>query len=73
MPEGLGRVVGIGPLVDFLAHAPVLDLIGRAAAWRIFTVAARSELTQEWLDPARPQERAEQIVLQQGGPAENFE
>lgn len=36
-------------------------------------VVLRPELTQEWLDPARPQERAEQIVLQQGGPAENFE
>ena len=36
-------------------------------------VVLSPELAREWLDPATPKERAEQIVLQQGGPAEIFE
>jgi len=31
------------------------------------------ELVAEWLDPATPTERAEQMLLQQGEPAEVFE
>ena len=31
------------------------------------------ELAREWLDPATPKERAEQMVLHQGEPAEVFE
>lgn len=30
------------------------------------------DLAREWLDPATPPERAEQIVLHQGEPAEAF-
>lgn len=30
-------------------------------------------LAREWLDPATPKERAEQMVLHQGEPAEAFE
>ena len=30
------------------------------------------ELVREWLDPATPKERAEQMVLHQGEPAETF-
>lgn len=31
------------------------------------------ELAKEWLDPATPKERAEQIVLEQGEPTEVYE
>ncbi len=31
------------------------------------------DLAREWLDPATPKERAEQMVLHQGEPAEAFE
>jgi putative SOS response-associated peptidase YedK len=36
-------------------------------------VVVSPELAAEWLDPATPKERAEQIVLQQGEPPEVFE
>ncbi|MGS0738820.1 SOS response-associated peptidase family protein [Pseudomonas sp. GG8] len=36
-------------------------------------VVLSPELAREWLDPATPRDRAEQIVLQQGEPAETFE
>ncbi|QAY85482.1 SOS response-associated peptidase family protein [Pseudomonas arsenicoxydans] len=36
-------------------------------------VVLASELAREWLDPATPKERAEQMVLLQGEPAEAFE
>ncbi len=36
-------------------------------------VVLSPELAAEWLDPATPKERAEQIALQQGEPAEAFE
>jgi len=36
-------------------------------------VVLSPELAREWLDPATPKERAEQIVLQQGEPAVTFE
>jgi putative SOS response-associated peptidase YedK len=36
-------------------------------------VTLNAELAREWLDPATPKERAEQIVLSQGEPAETFE
>lgn len=36
-------------------------------------VTLSPELAQEWLDPATPKERAEQMVLQQGEPTEAFE
>lgn len=35
-------------------------------------VALNAELTREWIDPATPTERAEQIVLLQGEPSEAF-
>ncbi|HHM4317046.1 TPA: SOS response-associated peptidase family protein, partial [Pseudomonas aeruginosa] len=35
-------------------------------------VVLSSELAREWLDPATPPERAEQIVLNQGEPSESF-
>ncbi|MGU2113587.1 SOS response-associated peptidase [Pseudomonas aeruginosa] len=35
-------------------------------------VALSPELAREWLDPATPPERAEQIVLHQGEPSESF-
>ena len=31
------------------------------------------DLAREWLDPATPKERAEQMVLHQGEPSETFE
>lgn len=36
-------------------------------------VTLNPELAREWLDPSTPQERAEQMVLLQGEPAEAFE
>ena len=36
-------------------------------------VVLTPELAREWLDPATPKERAEQMVLHQGEPAEAFE
>ena len=36
-------------------------------------VVLDADLAREWLDPATPKERAEQIVLHQGEPAEAFE
>ena len=36
-------------------------------------VVLSPELAREWLDPATPRERAEQMVLQRGEPAETFE
>ncbi|WP_434695149.1 SOS response-associated peptidase family protein [Pseudomonas sp. Z1-14] len=36
-------------------------------------VVLRPELAREWLDPATPKERAEQIALHQGEPSEAFE
>lgn len=36
-------------------------------------VALNPELAREWLDPATPMERAEQMVLHQGEPTEVFE
>ncbi|MBV4552257.1 SOS response-associated peptidase family protein [Pseudomonas sp. SWRI102] len=36
-------------------------------------VVLTPELAREWLDPATPKERAEQIALHQGEPAEAFE
>jgi len=36
-------------------------------------VVLAPELAREWLDPATPKERAEQMVLHQGEPAEAFE
>ncbi|TFB41064.1 hypothetical protein E3W21_12880 [Pseudomonas sp. F01002] len=36
-------------------------------------VALSPELAREWLDPAMPTERDEEIVLLQGEPAEAFE
>ena len=36
-------------------------------------VLLRPELTQEWLDPATPKERAEQMLQHQGEPSEVFE
>ncbi|WLG69340.1 SOS response-associated peptidase family protein [Pseudomonas brassicacearum] len=36
-------------------------------------VALRAELAREWIDPATPKERAEQIILLQGEPSEAFE
>ncbi|TDR46232.1 SOS response associated peptidase (SRAP) [Pseudomonas brenneri] len=36
-------------------------------------VVLTPELAREWLDPATPKERAEQLVLHQGEPAEVFE
>lgn len=36
-------------------------------------VVLSPELAREWLDPATPKERAEQMVLLQGEPAETFE
>jgi putative SOS response-associated peptidase YedK len=36
-------------------------------------VALTPELAREWLDPATPKERAEQMVLHQGEPTEAFE
>jgi len=36
-------------------------------------VALSPDLAREWLDPATPKERAEEMVLLQGEPAEVFE
>lgn len=36
-------------------------------------VVLTPELAREWLDPATPKERAEQMVLHRGEPAEAFE
>lgn len=36
-------------------------------------VVLEPDLAREWLDPATPKERAEQIVLLQGEPAETVE
>ena len=36
-------------------------------------VALTPELAREWLDPATPKERAEQVVMYQGEPTEAFE
>jgi putative SOS response-associated peptidase YedK len=36
-------------------------------------VTLSPELAREWLDPATPKERAEQMVMNQGEPAEAFE
>lgn len=36
-------------------------------------VVLTPDLAREWLDPATPKERAEQMVLHQGEPAEAFE
>jgi len=36
-------------------------------------VVLTPELAREWLDPATPKERAEQMVFHQGEPAEAFE
>ena len=36
-------------------------------------VVLNAELAREWMDPATPKERAEQIILHQGEPAESFE
>ena len=36
-------------------------------------VTLSPELAREWLDPALPKERAEQMVLLEGEPAEAFE
>ena len=36
-------------------------------------VTLSPELARDWLDPATPNERAEQMVLLQGEPAEAFE
>jgi putative SOS response-associated peptidase YedK len=36
-------------------------------------VVLTPELAREWLDPATPKKRAEQMVLHQGEPAEAFE
>nr|BFD42492.1 hypothetical protein FFPRI1PSEUD_39910 [Pseudomonas sp. FFPRI_1] len=36
-------------------------------------VVLAPDLTREWLDPATPNERAEQMALHQGEPAESFE
>ena len=36
-------------------------------------VALSPELAREWMDPATPKERAEQMVLLQGEPTEAFE
>ncbi|VVN47329.1 Putative SOS response-associated peptidase YedK [Pseudomonas fluorescens] len=36
-------------------------------------VTLSPELAREWLDPATPKERAEQMVLLQGEPTEAFE
>lgn len=36
-------------------------------------VVLSSDLAGEWLDPATPKERAEQMLLHQGEPAEVFE
>lgn len=36
-------------------------------------VALNPELSWEWLDPATPMERAEQMALLQGEPSETFE
>lgn len=36
-------------------------------------VVLTPDLVQEWLDPATPKDRAEQMVLHQGEPAESFE
>ena len=36
-------------------------------------VTLSQELAREWLDPATPKERAEQMVLLQGEPTEAFE
>lgn len=47
-----------------------------SAAWSTSTTGGRllsPELAAEWLDPAKPKERAEQLVLLQGEPAEAFE
>lgn len=37
------------------------------------TVALSPELAREWLDPTTPKERAEQMVLLQGEPTEEFD
>jgi putative SOS response-associated peptidase YedK len=37
------------------------------------SVTLSPELAREWLDPATPKERAEQMVLLQGEPTEAFE
>lgn len=36
-------------------------------------VVLTPDLASEWLDPATPKERAEQMVLHQGEPADTFE
>ncbi|MNT86736.1 putative SOS response-associated peptidase YedK [compost metagenome] len=36
-------------------------------------VTLSPELAREWLDPATPKERAEQLVIHQGEPTEEFE
>nr|BFD42934.1 hypothetical protein FFPRI1PSEUD_44330 [Pseudomonas sp. FFPRI_1] len=36
-------------------------------------VVLAPDLTREWLDPTTPKERAEQIALHQGKPADAFE
>jgi putative SOS response-associated peptidase YedK len=36
-------------------------------------VALSPELAREWLDPATPKERAEEMVLHQGEPTDVFE
>lgn len=36
-------------------------------------VVLTPDLAREWLDPATPKERAEQMVLHQGEPSESFE
>ena len=51
-------IVSAGSMVDIHDRRPVV---------------LTAELAREWLDPATPKERAEQMVLNQGEPAEAFE
>lgn len=64
--EGPGEHDGVVIITDDSAGGMVDIHDGRP-------VVLTPDLAREWLDPATPKERAEQVVLHQGEPAEAFE
>ncbi len=54
-------------MIDILMRGATVDIHD----WR--PVELSPDPAREWLDPATPKERAEQMVLHQGEPAEAFE
>ncbi len=56
----------------YAADEQYLYLVAEANELYQCGVVLSPELAREWLDPATPPERAEQILLNQGEPSESF-